>query len=66
MPTAISDTGYAWKVSTPTFNVAAGTYNTDKTVTIAIVTSGATIRYTQNGSEPTESDSTVASGGARR
>jgi alpha-tubulin suppressor-like RCC1 family protein len=63
VPTPISDAGYDWKVSTPTFNVAAGTYTTDKTVAIAITTSGATIRYTQNGAEPTESDGTVASGG---
>ena len=63
VPTPISAAGYDWKVSTPTFNVAAGTYATDKTVAIAITTSGATIRYTQNGNEPTESDSTVASGG---
>ena len=62
VPTPISDAGYDWKVSTPTFNVNPGLYTTDKTVTITITTSGATIRYTQNGNEPTESDSTVASG----
>ena len=62
IPTAISDSGFDWKVSTPTFNVAAGLYNVNKTVTIAITTAGATIRYTQNGNEPTESDSSIASG----
>ena len=62
VPTPISDSGFDWKVSTPTFNVAAGQYNVNKTVTITITTSGATIRYTQNGNEPTESDSSIASG----
>ena len=63
VPTPISEAGYDWKVSTPTFNVNPGQYSVDKTVAITITTSGATIRYTQNGNEPTESDSTVASGG---
>ncbi|MBY0492843.1 MAG: chitobiase/beta-hexosaminidase C-terminal domain-containing protein [Cyanobacteria bacterium] len=62
VPTPISDSGFDWKVSTPTFNVAAGQYTVNKTVTISITTSGATIRYTQNGNEPTESDSSIASG----
>jgi len=61
-PTEVSDVGYDWRVSTPTISVASGSYSTDRTVTLAITTSGATIRYTRNGSEPTESDATVASG----
>ena len=64
-PTAISDAGYDWNVSTPTLSVDSGIYTTNRTVTIAIVTAGATIRYTQNGNEPTESDSTIASGSSR-
>jgi alpha-tubulin suppressor-like RCC1 family protein len=61
-PYAISDVDYEWKVAPPTFNVTAGTYTTDRTVTVATGTPGATIHYTRNGSEPTTSDSTVASG----
>jgi alpha-tubulin suppressor-like RCC1 family protein len=62
-PGAISGTGYDWKVGTPTFNVASGTYTTDKTVTVTVETAGATIYYTQDGDEPTEADPTVTSGG---
>jgi hypothetical protein len=51
-------------VGTPTFSPPAGTYATAQNISISCPTSGATIRYTQNGSEPTESDSTVASGGS--
>ena len=62
-PDAISDVNYAWKVGTPTFNTSAGTYNVEKTVTISEATPGATIHYTLNGVDPTESDPVVASGG---
>jgi len=61
-PLAISDVGYDWLVATPTLSVASGTYTTDRTVTVAVATSGATIRYTRTGVDPTESDATVASG----
>lgn len=61
-PFAISDANYEWTASAPTLSVASGTYNTDRTVTVATVTSGATIYYTRNGSEPTTSDATVTSG----
>jgi hypothetical protein len=40
------------KVATPTFSPAAGTYKRTKTVGISCTTSGATIRYTTDGSEP--------------
>jgi len=62
VPTAISEAGYDWKVSTPTFDVTPGTYSVTKTVVVAITTSGGTIHYTENGSEPTESDPTITSG----
>ena len=52
-PTAMSAAGYDWKVATPTMSVVSGTYTTNQTVTITVATSGATIRYTQNGNEPT-------------
>ena len=42
-------------VSTPVFSVPGGYYTSPQTVSISISTSGATIRYTTNGSEPTES-----------
>ena len=42
-------------VATPTFTPEAGTYNEPQTVSIACATEGATIHYTLDGSEPTES-----------
>jgi hypothetical protein len=39
----------------PVFSPAAGTYNSDQTVTISTTTSGATIYYTINGDTPTSS-----------
>ena len=42
-------------VATPTFTPVAGTYTTAQNVTIACATSGAEIRYTLNGSNPTAS-----------
>jgi alpha-tubulin suppressor-like RCC1 family protein len=50
-------------VDTPRLSPGSGTYATSQTVTITTETSGATIHYTTNGNEPTESDPTVASGG---
>ena len=38
----------------PTFSPAAGTYSSAQTVTISTTTSGATIRYTTDGSTPSE------------
>jgi hypothetical protein len=49
------------KVATPTFSPAAGTYTSAQSETISCATSGATIRYTTDGSEPTSS-STLYSG----
>ena len=45
----------------PTFNPVAGTYGAAQSVTISTTTSGATIRYTTDGSEPTETAGTVYS-----
>jgi hypothetical protein len=41
-------------VATPTFSPSGGNYLTTQNVTINCATEGATIRYTTNGSEPTE------------
>jgi len=49
-------------VATPTFSPAAGTYATDQTVTIATTTAGASIRYSTNGSNPSETAGTLYSG----
>jgi len=48
-------------VATPTFSVAGGTYTTAQQVAITSATAGATIRYTTNGTEPTETSSVYSS-----
>ncbi len=49
-------------VASPTFSPPAGVYNSPQTVTISSATTGATIRYTTNGSTPTSSSGTVYNG----
>lgn len=49
-------------VATPTFSPAAGTYTSAQTVSISTTTSGATIRYTTDGTTPSETAGTVYSG----
>ncbi len=49
------------KVSTPVLSPSGGTYNSSQSVVIACNTSGATIRYTLDGTEPTAL-STIYSG----
>ncbi len=49
-------------VSTPTFSVAPGVYASAQTVAIGTTTSGATIRYTTNGTAPSETAGTLYSG----
>jgi uncharacterized protein (TIGR02145 family) len=51
-------------VATPTFNPLPGTYTSVQNVTISCTTSGATIHYTTNGVDPTESDPATSSGGS--
>jgi hypothetical protein len=43
------------KAATPLASVGGGTYSAAQTVTLTTATSGAVIRYTENGAEPTES-----------
>jgi hypothetical protein len=45
----------AGKVATPTFSPVAGTYSSAQSVSISCSTSGATIRYTTDGADPTSS-----------
>jgi hypothetical protein len=50
------------QVAAPSFNPAAGIYTSAQTVTITSATSGASIRYTLDGSPPTETNGTLYSG----
>jgi hypothetical protein len=49
-------------VSAPTFNPSPGTYPSAQNVTITTATTGATIRYTTDGSPPSETLGTVYAG----
>jgi hypothetical protein len=48
--------------ATPTFSPATGLYSSSQTVTIGTTTSGATIRYTTDGTVPTTTTGTIYSG----
>lgn len=49
-------------VAAPTFSPGTGTYTSAQTVTISTTTTGASIRYTTDGSTPSETNGTVYSG----
>jgi uncharacterized repeat protein (TIGR03803 family) len=53
---------FASQAAAPTFSPAGGTYLNSQTVAISTATGGATIRYTTDGSTPTETYGTVYSG----
>jgi len=57
-PTPVDPPAAPEQVATPAFDVSPGTYNADLAVSISSTTSGATIRYTTDGSLPDE-NSTV-------
>jgi alpha-tubulin suppressor-like RCC1 family protein len=63
-PTRVSADGYAWRVAVPTFDVASGSYDTEKTVHPSSVTPGATICYTTDGTSPSGCQLSVPSGGS--
>ncbi len=50
------------QVAAPTFSPAGGTYASAQSVTLATATAGATIRYTTDGSTPTETAGTIYAG----
>ena len=52
---------YAINVATPSFSPGPGNFTTAQTVTISTTTSGATIRYTTDGSTPSETNGTIYS-----
>lgn len=49
-------------VASPTFSPAGGTYSSNQNVTISSTTAGNTIRYTTDGTNPTQSAGTVYAG----
>ncbi len=53
-PVMLDGTTPVKTVATPTFNPAGGTYSVAQNVTITCTTPDATIRYTTDGTEPTE------------
>src|SRR6185312_8690210 len=53
-------------VTSPLFNPEGGLFNLAVDVTITCATPGATIHYTTNGAEPTESDPAITPGGTLR
>ena len=55
------NTGGGASVSTPTFSVAEGTYNSNQSVIISCATAGSTIYYTTNGTTPTSSSTAYSS-----
>ncbi|MBU0677985.1 MAG: chitobiase/beta-hexosaminidase C-terminal domain-containing protein, partial [Verrucomicrobia bacterium] len=50
-------------VTQPRFAPDGGVFRSNLNVTVACDTAGATIHYTMDGSEPTQADATIASGG---
>ncbi|HTB81244.1 MAG TPA: chitobiase/beta-hexosaminidase C-terminal domain-containing protein, partial [Opitutaceae bacterium] len=64
-PQALANIGYGsapQQAAAPTFSPAAGTYTSAQSVTISTSTGGASIRYTTDGSTPSETAGTLYSG----
>lgn len=62
-PVALSEAAFAWKVGTPELTPRGGAFAAPAIVTLTCATPGATVRLTQDGSEPDESSPIVACGG---
>lgn len=60
-PVVSFTSGSGTQVADPSFSPVAGTYSSTQLVTISTVTSGASIRYTTDGSTPTSSMGTIYS-----
>jgi alpha-tubulin suppressor-like RCC1 family protein len=63
LPSAIATATYTLKVATPGLSPGTGTYSVAQTVTVTCSEAGADIHYTTNGADPTQSDTSIASGG---
>lgn len=58
-PSLVQRAGYTFRAATPEFDPPGGTYNEPQDVSITCATPDATIHYTTNGVNPTESDPIV-------
>lgn len=61
-PSNVKSADYQLIVATPVFTPDGGVYPSEQDVVITCSTAGATIHYTTDGNDPTESDPTIASG----
>jgi alpha-tubulin suppressor-like RCC1 family protein len=59
----VSGDDYVWRVGTPTFSVAGGTYPQTQSVTITTATAGAVLHFTLNGIDPVETDPEIPTSG---
>jgi len=58
-PSAVGSATFTVRAGTPAFTPGAGTYTGQQSVAVACATPGATIHYTINGADPTESDPVI-------
>ena len=63
-PSNVAEATYAPQLATPSASLPSGTYVFGERVTVSHPTDGVTLRYTVNGSTPTESASIIESGGS--
>jgi alpha-tubulin suppressor-like RCC1 family protein len=63
-PSSTTTNTYTVKAATPVLSLPGGTYAAGSVLTITSTTQGATLHYTLSGSDPTESDTPISSGGA--
>ncbi len=59
---AFTSVGHAAGVTTPAFSPVGGNYLAPQTVTLSTTTAGATIRYTADGTTPSDTVGTVYTG----